>query len=362
MNWPDDQLQPLDWCHTLDPTAFCAVLAMQVPYRTQTSEVTMDVLLAEQSSTDPVRPVSSGPRTLVVDGLAVAAVASDPGRLSTLSGSAGPGNSLFELLASLSNGAMQCVLVIEARGGRTTSFAIDRGSLVGAASSSSLGRVSPFARELRERFGLGSYDGWTDLFLQERFYAALPMLSIPGSRMTVLQGDAHWLEPRSSTGINLQFALMEHARREDESRVLCESFAGHRGREYVLVDAEAGKTSELAKLDPHEIDLVAACVMKSCRTPMTVGALLERIPVGQFRILEALRKLLETRRIQASASEAPSRASQGRVVPLPSKPVSSSRAPARPSNPYAYVGRRVDVVRTTLVAPGAEVRPPRRKK
>ena len=334
---------------------------MQVPKCMQGNEVTMAMLLAEQSSAEAVRPVSSGPRTLVVDGVPVAAIASDPGRLSTLSGSAGPGSPLIELLASLSHRAMQCVLVIESRSGRAMSFAIEQGSLVGAVGSGPRERVGTYAREYRERFGVGSYEGWAALFLEEAFFRTLPLLSVAGARMTVIQGDVQWREPRAPRAMNLQFALMEHARREDEHGSLSNEFKDDAERAYGLSQAGA---AESANGDDHARDLIEACLLKSCRAPRSRSWLFEQIPAAPGRVLESLRELVRSGRIVSGPAQTKPPSDEGRVVRLgaPSTGASSQRPAVRPSNPYAYVGRRVDVVRTTLVAPGAEPRTSKRRK
>lgn len=192
--------------------------------------VTPSELVAQHLGGATARAVSDHRRPLVVRGVTVAFVGTDPAAITPMCVVSARDLPVVDILAALAAQDPTGVLVIEA-GDDAFSFEVIRGRLTGARGTGPLDKLESFVADVHrkqpDRFGPNpdfapTAPAWMQVaraFVEERVLDQLRLCSVPGARMTLIRGDIEWIGTRLPDGVGptLAHALLEHARRCDET-------------------------------------------------------------------------------------------------------------------------------------------------
>jgi hypothetical protein len=192
--------------------------------------VTASELVGQQLGGVKARAVGEHRRQLVVCGVIVASVGTDPAAITSMCAVSARDLPVVDTLAAIAAQDPTGVLVIEA-GEDAFAFEVIRGRLTGARGTGKLDRLESFVAEVHrkqpDRFGPNPDFGpdapaWLQVartFVEERVLDQLSLCLAPGARMTLIRGDIQWIGTRLPDGVGptLAHVLLEHARRCDET-------------------------------------------------------------------------------------------------------------------------------------------------
>ncbi|MBX7079243.1 MAG: hypothetical protein K1X88_08675 [Nannocystaceae bacterium] len=330
--------------------------------------VTPSELLAEQLAVGPARVIAEGRRNLVMRGLPVATIGSDPGRVTAVCAVSAAEHPAVDVLAALASQDPSGVLVIETVDD-AFAFEVTAGRLTGARGLGALDQLEPHVAEVHrrhpERFGPAAELGpdapaWMKVartFVEERVLDQLQLCRAPGARLTLVRGDVAWMGTRlpPHVGPTLGHVLLENARRIDE-RAKVNAALGPRDRLVVPLsepgprppskpapqqgDAEAWDFFS----DPDPAALAewddALLVWSLCDGSSSIAEIVDAAMIGEFRALLALRTLVVARHVvlvEPRPSAPPASESGAQVVQLHAiVPGLPTPAPVEPEPETSY--------------------------
>ncbi len=287
--------------------------------------VTPSELLAEQLAVGPARVLAEGRRNLMMRGLPVATIGSDPGRVTAVCAVSAADHPAVDVLAALASQDPSGVLVIETVDD-AFAFEVTAGRLTGARGLGALDQLEPHVAEVHrrhpERFGPAAEFGpdapaWMKVartFVEERVLDQLQLCRAPGARLTLVRGDVAWLGTRlpAHVGPSLGHVLLENARRIDERNKVLAAL-GPRDRLVVPLSEPGARPSSKPTAadadgeawdffsDPDPAALAewddALLVWSLCDGSSSIAEIVEAAMLGEFRALLALRTLVVARHV-----------------------------------------------------------------